>query len=840
MPDATPVDHGSPHLSDSSPGTGASRYGSNASWHSLWKALTRRRGLALGVAGGLLLLCALYCLFWPREYEAVARVALRTEPASPLTLNAQPTMPASILASAVQTETLADELRSDDLAWRVIRGLKLYAAPGFRGSFARRFPEFRPEAPSAAAQAWLLERFARRLHVQTTPHTLLVEVRFRTREGALSAAVVNALIAAYDAQTQEAEMQATAQASAWLNGQLAALKARVAQDDAKLAEFEDQHGIVSAPGTLANGQPGAAEHMPALEELDGLSRDLVEATTERIVREAEYRAAVQGDPELVAATDARPQAAGSAYNTALLQQLRARRSDLEQEQAQLSIEHGPNFPRVVEIGQQLQDLERQRKAEEARLLERLRAAWQTALTRETLVRKSLDAQTGVGQRLNQATAQYEAMRQEAAASHALYVQVLAKTEEAGLAAGVHGSEIEVVDKAREPVKPVTPDPLVDLAITLFAGLWLAVVVVLVAEALQPEGKRAAVALLMALGVCGLSRAQAPTPSTSGLPTGVARIPQSQETRSTPNAKEAPAVWGSPAGAAGAARSGVAAEAEAPAMLAPGDLVAVSEYHTPEFRAQVRVAKDGTVMLPMIGDVRVAGLDEQGAARAIEAALKAKGMLLHPAVTVLATVTAGQDVSVLGEVARPGVYPYLEHHRLRDVIAEASGLSPTAGSLAVIFHRDSPETPHAVALHVGGEEAGGEHNPELSPGDTVQVSRAGLVFVVGDVIRPGGFAIDPQQGLTLAQAVSLAWGPTQNAALNKAVLIREQKGGRTVTRIDLKRLLRGQDPDMAVEDRDIVFVPDSTAKNLWNRSIESTIQSAVGVTIYSGLVYSQRY
>ena len=106
--------------------------------------------------------------------------------------------------------------------------------------------------------------------------------------------------------------------------------------------------------------------------------------------------------------------------------------------------------------------------------------------------------------------------------------------------------------------------------------------------------------------------------------------------------------------------------------------------------------------------------------------------------------------------------------------------------------------------------------------------------------PADFPVDPVQGLTVVQALSLAWGPSQNAAVGKAVLIREQKGGRTMIALNLKRMLRGQDPDQPVQDRDILYVPDSVAKNLVNRTMESAIQSAIGVTIYSALVYSQRY
>jgi polysaccharide export outer membrane protein len=278
----------------------------------------------------------------------------------------------------------------------------------------------------------------------------------------------------------------------------------------------------------------------------------------------------------------------------------------------------------------------------------------------------------------------------------------------------------------------------------------------------------------------------------------------------------------------------------PAPIGPGDFLDVSEVHTPEFHSAVRVSPSGTVTLPMIHEVQVGGMDEQTAAHAIEAALVAQGMLLHPQVSVLVTSYAGQDVSVLGEVVRPGVYPYTLHHRLLDLISTASGLAPSAGRLVNIFHRDDAQTPHPVVLDPSGTDTETDHNPELAPGDTVQVSRAGLVYVVGDVQRPGGFAVDPAQGLTVVQALSLAWGPTQNAAMGKAILIREQKGGRTLTSLNLKRMLHGQEPDQPVRDRDILFVPDSAAKNLWNRTVESAIQSAIGVTIYAGLVYSQRF
>jgi polysaccharide export outer membrane protein len=802
------------------------------------------------VVGGLLLACLLYCLIAPNQYEASARVALRTSSASALSLGAQePFGSASVLSAPLQQETLANVLRSDQLAWKVITGLKLYQAPGFMGRFASKFPDFRPEAPAADAQAYLLKRFEQRLHVETLPRTLLIQIRFRCRDAALSASVVNALIAAYGQQEIDARVQATLQASVWLGSQLKELKVRVEQDQQRLAAFQREHGLLNTPEMLANGQTGETQHTTLLVEIDELGRQLVAVSTDRILREAQYRAAQQGDPELVIASDPRLQVESGNFATVLLQQIHARKSDLEQEQAQLNIEHGPNFPRMVEVRRQLQDLDRQKQSEDAKLLERFRSAWQTAVDRERLVRKNLEEVTVNGMKANEAATQYAAMREEANASHELYVRVLEKAEEAGFSAGIQGSNISVVDAARQPVKPVAPDLPLYMAITFFVSLWLAVGGALLMESfhapfhasIRPTTPTTFVALLAVLLAVAVVHAQAPTPSTSGLPTGVVRIPSSQrQNPNLPNPKESPATWD---GAAQAGMPPMAATQSAtpmPAPIAPGDFLDVSEVHTPEFHSVVRVSPAGTVTLPMIHEVRIGGMDEQTAAHAIEAALVAQGMLLHPLVSVLVTSYAGQDVSVLGEVVRPGVYPYTLHHRLLDLISAASGLSQSAGRLVNVFHRDDAKTPHPVVLDPSGTDTASDHNPELAPGDTVQVSRAGLVFVVGDVQRPGGFPVDPAQGLTVVQALSLAWGPTQNAGMGKAILIREQKGGRTLTTLNLKRMLHGQEPDQPVHDRDILFVPDSMAKNLWNKTLESAIQSAIGVTIYSGLVYSQRF
>ena len=651
---------------------------------------------------------------------------------------------------------------------------------------------------------------------------------------------MNTLIEAFRHQDEDTRMQATKDATTWLNAQLVELKTRADNDDRKLADFQERHGLLNTPETVGSGQPNEVEHSTEISEVDALGRELIAATADRIKLEAQYRSAVSGDPELVLASDPRLQTTGN-FASALLQQLRTRRSDLEQEQAQLRIEHGPNFPRVVEIRSQMENLDSQIKAEDAKLVGRFRSAWKTASDREQLVRKSLNDAIGAGMKLNQAALEYAVMRQEANGNHDVYVRVSQQVEEAGLAAGSHSSEISIIDYARQPVKPSSPDMLVDMAVTFFVSLWLALAAVLFRESLL--AKKAAALILFVAVAAAASHGQAPTPSLTGLPVGVARIPQSTETRSQPSAKDAPSVWGfSQDSTQAGVPPGATARSSVPmaALIVPGDMLEISEAHSSDIRASVRVSETGTVTLTLAGNVAVAGMGEAAAAHAIETALIDRGMLLHPQVTVLVTAYADQDVSVLGEVTRPGIYTYTVHHCLLDLISMASGLSPNAGRLVTIVHRNDPKAIRPVVLDPTGADTASDHNPELLPGDIVQVSRGGLVYVVGDVIRPGGFPIDPVETTTVLQALSLAWGPTQNAAQTKGMLIREQQGSRTVTTLNLKRMLRGLDPDVPLRDSDILFVPDSMAKNLFNRTIESAIQSAVGVSIYAGLVYSQRF
>jgi uncharacterized protein involved in exopolysaccharide biosynthesis len=196
------------------------------------------------------------------------------------------------------------------------------------------------------------------------PRTLLIEIRFRSKDPAQAAGVVNALINGFIAEEGESREDATRQASEWLGGQLKTLTGQLEEKEKRLGEFERQHGFLTSQQTMAGGTPEETVHDSAVREVDEAERFWAEASGERILREALFREAQQGDPEQVLAANPELKAEMGAGGAELAQQLRVRLSEVDVELAQLKAEHGPNYPRVVELARAAAEIELQIKAED--------------------------------------------------------------------------------------------------------------------------------------------------------------------------------------------------------------------------------------------------------------------------------------------------------------------------------------------------------------------------------------------------------------------------------------------------------------------------------------------
>jgi len=148
---------------------------------------------------------------------------------------------------------------------------------------------------------------------------------------------------------------------------------------------------------------------------------------------------------------------------------------------------------------------------------------------------------------------------------------------------------------------------------------------------------------------------------------------------------------------------------------------------------------------------------------------------------------------------------------------------------VITHRDRPGEPETVTLGYDAKNSP-QANVALQPGDTVVVSKAGMVYVVGDVGLPTGVVME-NSGLTVLEAIAMAQGTKPTAALDKAKLIRKSPNGQEEIPLPLKKILSAKAPDVKLQPDDIVFVPSSTAKSVGKRSLEAIVQAATGVAIY---------
>ncbi len=251
---------------------------------------------------------------------------------------------------------------------------------------------------------------------------------------------------------------------------------------------------------------------------------------------------------------------------------------------------------------------------------------------------------------------------------------------------------------------------------------------------------------------------------------------------------------------------------APAIvIGPGDTLQVKVFDVQSLSGTFRVSQKGNIDLPLIGRLRAEGRTADDLAAYIQTELKQKGFVLNPQVTVLVTQYATQGADVMGQVRKPGIYPTLGSRTLLDMLTLAGGVTPSAGKLVTIIHRNDPHHPVYLALAQNAAGLKLQANPVIRPGDTIIVQKSGIIYILGDVGHPGGYLIDNNEHLTLMQALSLAGGNRATSRMKDVRLIRKTKVGKEEIRLNLKKIYRGKEADIAVKDGDILYVPSSNLK-----------------------------
>ncbi len=266
------------------------------------------------------------------------------------------------------------------------------------------------------------------------------------------------------------------------------------------------------------------------------------------------------------------------------------------------------------------------------------------------------------------------------------------------------------------------------------------------------------------------------------------------------------------------------------LIGPGDLLKVGVLGAPDYDQEIRVSGDGDAVLALVGAVHVAGLTTEQAQQLLRQKFIAGGFFTDPQVTVLEKEYATQGVSVLGEVQKPGIYPIMGPRRLFDVISLAGGTTPKAGQVVSITHRNQPNKIETVHFSNNPQD-NMTANVSVKPGDTVVISKAGIVYVVGNVRTPTGVIMDNGGNLTVLQAIAMAQGVVPGAALDKTKVIRKTPKGQVEIPIQLKKILASKQPDVSLQAEDILFVPSSAAKTAAARGLSAAIGLATTVVAY---------
>jgi polysaccharide export outer membrane protein len=284
-------------------------------------------------------------------------------------------------------------------------------------------------------------------------------------------------------------------------------------------------------------------------------------------------------------------------------------------------------------------------------------------------------------------------------------------------------------------------------------------------------------------------------------------------------------------------------------LGAGDEISVRVLDLDEIPDRpVRINQQGDFTLPLAGELHAAGLSTRQVQEEIRGRLQ--GLLKSPAVTVTLTEFREQPVTVLGAVNSPGVKQIRGRKTLLEAISDAGGLRTDAGAVVKITRvRSAGPIPLPGArldtenrFYVAEAEIRsllqaqnpGENIPLLAH-DVVSVPPAELVYVLGEVARPGGYEVKSSRTISILDAIALAGGANRNASSSRARVLRPSPGKseRTEIVVDLNHMLAGKEKEFSLQGSDILYIPTNKGKVITTRALETMIGTGGSIAVFRG-------
>jgi polysaccharide biosynthesis transport protein len=445
----------------------------------------RRRAYLIWSVGCFFLLATAYCLLATPRYRATGEIEVQKE--SPAVFGLENNVmgdssnaDVDSLDYSMTLETEANILQSSTLALEVVKGLNLETTTDYYPAHkpGLKIPEWlmfwkKPveplsipldEAPNR--RYTVLKIFTAHLKVAPVAGTRLIEISYSNPDPQLASMVVNRLIQALINYTFQARFNATAQASAWLGSQLTDLRKQTETLQEKAVRLQRDTGIYG----------GDDSHNIVLARLESLNEALAAAESNRILKEAIYRASQSSDPELISGLAGNSGVGATPAMTnslALIQTLRGQEASIQAEIAEDDTKYGPAYPRTTELHAQLDGIEKSIRDEVHRIGERSRTDYEIAKQAEDSARNSFATQKDLANETNNKAIAYELARQEADGSRNIYQGLLAKLKQAGVLEGLRSTNLTIVNPARVPPtnRPASPNVPLYYAAALCAGLF---------------------------------------------------------------------------------------------------------------------------------------------------------------------------------------------------------------------------------------------------------------------------------------------------------------------------------------------------------------------------------
>ena len=451
---------GPPGAQDFPGSSAAASESAGVSFGDIFRALWNSKWLILACALVCLLIAGVYVYLKAPVYQANG--TLRIDPTRSDSLGlSDPSVGAT---NSLETEMAI--LQSDQVVIAALNSLTPEQFEAFSGLDKSKMNFDSKEGRLPRTEEELIGAFKGSLAVKAVEGTQLIEISFQDNDPEVAATAVNHVVDAYVRINFDSRYNSVSQVRSWLSSQMNDLRERAATAQRKLADFQERNNLL---GTDASNNT-------TMDTLRSLNQRSAEAEADRIVKEAQMRAAQTGDPAILA----------TLMSDAHLGALQSDEANLYAQYTQLSAKFGPAYPPLKDVQQQLSEVRAQIAKDVSIISGRLNQDYQAAVRTEDMLRKAYTDETAKAYALNRTQAEYNVLVAEGTSSRDLYDTLQFKLQQASVDAGLNAINTMVVDRARPPIVPIAPKKTLILAFGLLLGLAGGVGAALLRESLTDD------------------------------------------------------------------------------------------------------------------------------------------------------------------------------------------------------------------------------------------------------------------------------------------------------------------------------------------------------------------